>query len=144
MSENFACAICHFLIVDPVTLMCQHTFCRHCMIRVRPPACPVCRLSCFVPYVKNNLIEDAIIREVGLDIYNQRLSEIGQCEDDEQKIHAIRAQVWREVAETVMSQHGQQMVEIQTAPRSKTPFTVRVVMLFAVALAIAVYYYMVV
>ena len=44
--DEFVCSICHELLCDPLTLPCQHIFCRHCLVacfELATKRCPQCR-----------------------------------------------------------------------------------------------------
>lgn len=43
--ENLSCVICTEILINPVTLNCGHSFCRHCVKRAlkTKPVCPSCR-----------------------------------------------------------------------------------------------------
>lgn len=48
MEENLSCPICFEFFQDPVSLKCQHSFCRSCLetptwIQQKQRECPVCR-----------------------------------------------------------------------------------------------------
>lgn len=115
---NFLCVVCHETIVDPVTFMCQHTFCRHCILTLS--TCPTCRLPIFVPPAKNNMVIDAIIDEVGLDAYETRINNVNSAAAEltaqQQLEYKVRSQIWREVVSTVGSQN-QRIIEIHTEPK---------------------------
>ena len=80
--EQFECSICNDLFVCPVTLLCQHTFCRDCIStyhqkqsqpevdddgfqvwtnkKDRNPKCPLCRCAIVIPPNDNNVLKDFI------------------------------------------------------------------------------------
>ena len=44
--EDYTCCICLSLLVDPITLHCQHSYCRHCLVscfELSAKRCPACR-----------------------------------------------------------------------------------------------------
>ena len=44
--DDYTCCICLSLMVDPVTLHCQHSYCRHCLVQcfeLSSKRCPSCR-----------------------------------------------------------------------------------------------------
>uniref|UniRef100_A0AAZ3PFQ6 RING-type domain-containing protein n=1 Tax=Oncorhynchus tshawytscha TaxID=74940 RepID=A0AAZ3PFQ6_ONCTS len=47
LSDHLYCAICTEIFTDPVSLSCQHTFCKRCLEQSREaglrPHCPECR-----------------------------------------------------------------------------------------------------
>jgi len=50
LTEHFNCSICFELLVNPTTLSCGHTSCRHCLLQWRNTqrrnTCPECQQSC--------------------------------------------------------------------------------------------------
>lgn len=118
--SNYICVICHETLVDPITFMCQHTFCRHCVYTLK--TCPTCRLAIFIPPCKNNLLIDAIIREIGAAAYETRTKEVAAAaaELSAQQLleYNTRAQIWREVVGTVGTQN-QRVIEIHAEPKTQ-------------------------
>ncbi|KAH7139445.1 ATP-dependent protease-like protein [Dendryphion nanum] len=45
------CLVCYNTMLEPTTLPCGHTFCRHCLVRVMDHSniCPVCRRGIHIP-----------------------------------------------------------------------------------------------
>ena len=39
----FSCPICDFVLSEPVTLLCGHTYCKKCLVKWKPSACKVCK-----------------------------------------------------------------------------------------------------
>ena len=39
----FSCPICDFVLSEPVTLLCGHTYCKKCLVKWKPNACKVCK-----------------------------------------------------------------------------------------------------
>ncbi len=48
--QDFTCPICHDLLLNPITIVCQHTMCRECIAKAveRRSCCPVCRTICLL------------------------------------------------------------------------------------------------
>lgn len=40
--DLFSCPVCQLLMLDPVSLVCGHTFCKRCLCEKRPPQCHCC------------------------------------------------------------------------------------------------------
>ena len=39
----FSCPICDFVLSEPVTLLCGHTYCKKCLVKWKPNNCKVCK-----------------------------------------------------------------------------------------------------
>jgi hypothetical protein len=48
--EEFDCALCMRLLLEPISLSCGHSFCRQCLVRALGlnPHCPMCRAPTFI------------------------------------------------------------------------------------------------
>lgn len=42
-THPFSCPICDFVLNEPVTLLCGHTYCKKCLIKWKPNACRLCK-----------------------------------------------------------------------------------------------------
>lgn len=82
IDSSYDCTICHSLFVKPVTLLCQHTYCRQC-IKIhydkmkndkKTPTCPLCNCGVLIPPNDNNLLVD-IINLNYEEEYKQRVEE---------------------------------------------------------------------
>ncbi len=59
LKELVKCVICKNTLYKPVTLDCQHSFCKSCIINVTTKECPMCRDYYLVlPSHYNNLLDD--------------------------------------------------------------------------------------
>jgi len=58
VDENCKCDVCKDFLFEPVTLLCQHTFCMSCIISLKE--CPVCRLKIYIPKNENKLFTKII------------------------------------------------------------------------------------
>lgn len=49
--KELDCLVCYNTMLDPTTLPCGHTFCRHCLVRVMDHSsiCPICRRGIHIP-----------------------------------------------------------------------------------------------
>uniref|UniRef100_A0A8C7RVQ5 RING-type domain-containing protein n=1 Tax=Oncorhynchus mykiss TaxID=8022 RepID=A0A8C7RVQ5_ONCMY len=76
LEDELSCPICFEFFQDPVSLKCQHSFCRGCLetpawIQQKQRECPVCRrrpsMADFHPSVSNmklrNIVEAYLQRE---------------------------------------------------------------------------------
>lgn len=91
--RQFECPVCHDLLVSPVTLMCQHTFCRLCIKsyvlqqskpqvgddgyqtyvsrKDKNPKCPMCRCAIVIP-PNDNFVLKEIIETKYPELYKSR------------------------------------------------------------------------
>lgn len=49
LDDQLSCPVCTNKYYNPVTLLCQHTFCSHCIQDDKITKCPVCQLNIFIP-----------------------------------------------------------------------------------------------
>ena len=78
--DDYLCPICLSLLVDPLTLPCQHSFCRHCLVacfELSAKRCPQCRASTadnFPPAesLGANTLLVRLLREAWGETYKQR------------------------------------------------------------------------
>jgi hypothetical protein len=49
IEDQLSCPVCTNTYYKPVTLLCQHTFCYHCITDDKIQECPVCRTKKFIP-----------------------------------------------------------------------------------------------
>lgn len=101
MSErkDLECSVCFNYFNRPVTLMCQHTYCMNCIVRV--DKCPLCRVKAFIPPAVNPLIAKLVIDKIGQEAYDKRTSEFKEESDDRKKESEVRRQVFRELIHTI-------------------------------------------
>lgn len=59
--NELECVICTDILVRPVTLPCQHTFCRSCIERSEVRKCPNCRGPKTVPQNDNFMIKQLVM-----------------------------------------------------------------------------------
>jgi len=58
LKQALICNICAETFYQPITLICQHTFCKKCLIKMETRKCPVCRVRFVIPKEHNRLVED--------------------------------------------------------------------------------------
>lgn len=97
--KELECSVCHNTLNSPVTLICQHTFCRHCVGRVNK--CPLCRTNVVTPPIVNSVMETVVVSTVGIDEYKRRQMEIKEESDDIKKEDDIRRQVFNDVVNAI-------------------------------------------
>lgn len=70
--EHYKCAICVQLLHNPITIMCQHTFCRSCLtenVCKGNKKCPICQKSFCLPANGANFVINNSISELMSKIY---------------------------------------------------------------------------
>ncbi|KAJ7997473.1 hypothetical protein DPEC_G00229380 [Dallia pectoralis] len=78
LSDHLLCSICTDVFTDPVSLSCQHTFCRDCLtesLKASQKQCPLCRNPVKENHFKVNRIIKDIVKEL------QRSKEAGVRSD---------------------------------------------------------------
>lgn len=96
LDELLKCAVCHELIIEPVTLICQHTFCIDCVKALDINRCPSCRMSVIVPPMINNLMSDLIKITLG-DRYDGILEERNANKKRETEREEIKREIERRI-----------------------------------------------
>jgi hypothetical protein len=108
--DTLMCSICYELLFEPITLMCQHTFCKRCIKVSEFNPCANCRLVTFAPPQKNIILND-IIKNIFPEKYNERkmlmdkqdeekikqLEEKTREQEEKKKELEIREKFWREI-----------------------------------------------
>uniref|UniRef100_UPI00398ECD34 zinc-binding protein A33-like n=1 Tax=Pristiophorus japonicus TaxID=55135 RepID=UPI00398ECD34 len=102
MEGELSCAVCHDLYKDPVSLDCDHSFCRSCLTRdwesSVPAACPVCQKETSSRVLRPNRtlanIVEIFVKSVKSDQNQQECSRHKEkmkvfCKTDKQPICAI-------------------------------------------------------
>lgn len=56
--EELKCGICLSPFSYPITLLCQDTFCKECLISMKDRKCPVCRLPFLIPKEYNRKLHN--------------------------------------------------------------------------------------
>ena len=60
LHQSLVCGICMDKFYHPVTLICQHTFCKSCLVQAKERKCPICQLRFVIPQEYNRIIENAV------------------------------------------------------------------------------------
>ncbi|KAL0994871.1 hypothetical protein UPYG_G00128550 [Umbra pygmaea] len=86
LSDHLLCSICSAVFTEPVSLHCQHTFCRECLtesLNAGHQQCPVCR----VPIRKTNFQVNRILRDIA--------QELTRCQEEGggSEIQGVRGEV---------------------------------------------------
>jgi len=114
IKNSLTCVVCFELFLEPITLMCQHTFCKGCLKVPDFNICPSCRLKSFVPPQRNIILDD-IVQQLFPEIYKHRKVTLEKQEqekkvqaEDQKKENDIRNRFWRDMVSASMA-HMHQM-----------------------------------
>lgn len=79
IEDQLSCPVCTNTYYNPITLLCQHTFCYHCISDDKIKECPVCRIKKFIPVNAVSGLTDNIINKIS-DLYygSQEMRKIGE------------------------------------------------------------------
>lgn len=110
IESSYECSICQSLFVRPVTLLCQHTFCRQCIKShydkmkntKNTPTCPLCNCGIIIPPNDNNLFVD-IINLNYTDQYKQRIEESKKDDIKSDIKEDVKNELRRELFSSVMN-----------------------------------------
>ncbi|XP_040297381.1 bifunctional apoptosis regulator-like [Bufo bufo] len=87
-ASEFSCSCCHDILVNPTTLKCGHSFCRHCLaqwwLSSKKTECPLCCDKC-EEFPKVNILLRNIIEKLFPDTIKEKY------EDLKQKVDITRA-----------------------------------------------------
>jgi hypothetical protein len=79
---DLTCAICFRIFYDPITSLCNHTFCRGCLkkyFKKSNQSCPLCRLELhdwnIAEHPTNAEIKGKLKSEANIELYKQRKKE---------------------------------------------------------------------
>ena len=110
IDPSYECSICHSLFVKPVTLLCQHTYCRQCIknhydatkASKKTPTCPMCNCGIIIPPNDNNLLVD-IINLNHSDQYKERIEESKKDVIKSEIKEDVKNELRRELFNSVMN-----------------------------------------
>lgn len=98
IEDQLSCPICTNTYYNPVTLLCQHTFCYHCISDEKIKECPVCRIKKFIPIEAVEGKTDNILSEItnlyyGKDSMNKIKEEVDDYLEDKRMRPEIEKQL---------------------------------------------------
>lgn len=97
LRDDLTCSICKDYFCEPITLICNHTYCRLCLIRANENNnhCPLCNTRFWIPdyNITNNILKSMIVKIIGEEGYKERMEELEK--------HAIRETLEEEVREEI-------------------------------------------
>jgi len=87
VDKDLDCQVCYNLMVEPITILCGHTFCRTCLIRSfdHSKLCPACRQ--YVLFSNNqNLNSNKVLHSIVRQLYPEQVIEREAAILDEQDL----------------------------------------------------------
>lgn len=113
LENSLKCNICKEIFNEPVTLLCNHTYCYSCLIGMKKTnyyvykKCPLCDAKIWLPpnHTVNYTLRDVIIATFGREFYdnekeNRKKSIIKSEMKDEIK-NEIKDEMWRTILSTL-------------------------------------------
>jgi hypothetical protein len=103
INDELKCPICQDLLYHPVTLFCQHSFCKLCLKRykkenpTKKASCPMCKLKIFIPPIQNTTLNNII------DLTNEKenLEKINKYKQKEELKESMYSQVREEIRDEI-------------------------------------------
>lgn len=124
IDEQLSCAVCTCAYYNPITLLCQHTFCYHCISDEKVKECPICRVKKFIPKSASDTITDNILNKITKIYYGE--TEINKMKDyvedylDEKKTKPV---IEKEMENTLIANlNDLAAVASQTTPQIPTGY----------------------
>lgn len=119
----YECPVCYDLLVSPITLLCQHTFCKQCIksyvkkqkeqevdsqgfqiFKDKHAKCPLCKCTIIVPVNENTVLID-IIKEKYPELYASRLEYAKKESMKEDLRSEVESELRRELFDGVLQAH---------------------------------------
>jgi hypothetical protein len=98
IEDQLSCPVCTNTYYNPVTLLCQHTFCYHCISDDKIKDCPICRIKKFIPANAVNNLTDNIIGQVTNIYYGtENMGKIKEEVEDYLEDKRLKPQIEKEL-----------------------------------------------
>lgn len=98
IEDQLSCPVCTNTYYNPVTLLCQHTFCYHCISDEKIKECPVCRIKKFIPANAVDGLTDNIIGQITNIYYgNESMNQIKQEVDEYLEDKRLKPEIEKEL-----------------------------------------------
>lgn len=101
--DDLICGICRDIFLNPVTLICQHTYCRTCIKSIDNKKCPMCDLAYFLPNNDNKTFE-SVIGILFPEEYKQRQQQFINDETKKDLREKMREEIRKEIQNQVVSE----------------------------------------
>lgn len=140
LDSHYQCVICTQILYDPVTILCQHTFCRHCLsehMKKGSKKCPTCQKRFFLPATNINYQMRDAINELMDKLYTKEEIEKMTLDRTTENLKAelkdkVTAELRKELEDTVLddktignsndNEDNDSIVDFPASHKSKTYF----------------------
>ena len=112
LQQSLVCPICADPFYKPVTLICQHTFCKSCLMSSTDRRCGICRLRYVIPKEHNRIIENAIkvfFREDWQQRDDEQTLEKAKQDLRQTALQQLRAELFEEAVNNSLEEFEQQV-----------------------------------
>jgi hypothetical protein len=126
IDNELCCPVCTNTYYNPITLLCQHTFCHHCISDAKIKECPICRVKKFIPKNTSNKVTDNILNQV-LELYygKDSMNTLAEEVDDYLEDKRIRPKIEKDM-ETKLLSNLNSLATIDSTPSINTQYGVGV------------------
>lgn len=110
LAKHFECGICNNLMIEPITLFCQHTYCKKCLVEHKKKShkCPVCTAKFFLPPEKvHNYTIANLTMQLFPEEHKERNAEIDKEKVKKDLMQEIREELRNEIYATIMDSVNQ-------------------------------------
>ncbi|XP_044160454.1 bifunctional apoptosis regulator-like [Bufo gargarizans] len=91
-ASEFSCSCCHNILVNPTTLKCGHSFCRHCLaqwwVSSKKTECPLCSDKC-KEFPKVNILLRNVIEKLFPNTIKEKYEDLKQKVDITKALQAF-------------------------------------------------------
>lgn len=102
--REFICSICHGLMCQPMTLLCQHSYCQECMRGLSSShKCPLCNNVYPSPSEINHTLDDAL-RRMFPEVYSRRIERMAAITRAKGMEERIREEIYRAALPDIVRQ----------------------------------------
>lgn len=119
------CTICAEWLIEPVTLLCQHTYCQTCIRDRTVQTCPMCRMAKFAPPEVNDMVRQLVKDHIGEPEYNRLMAEKREAlQEKYREWHTtlnIERSLWRDIAQVIFSTPAPQAIASIQSMQDDTP-----------------------
>lgn len=122
LHQSLICPICTQKFYNPVTLICQHTFCKECLVMMNERKCAICRVGFIIPKEHNRIIEDAVkvfFREEWEERDEEFKAEHHREDIEKEVREEIRRELFNEVVTGVMQEFEEEALQRRSQQRNQ-------------------------